>query len=86
MSDDKPIGEAGAAYVLAALPQAPIPANGFSYPGMRAAIAAYLKHTRTFTEGEARAIAAIAYRSTSNDGSDVDEGVDEAFRAFEATR
>lgn len=37
------ISEAGASYVLASISEGPIPPNGFSYPGMRAAITAYLK-------------------------------------------
>ena len=37
------ISQAGMAYVLGALNEQPIPPNGFSYPGMRAAVAAYLE-------------------------------------------
>ncbi len=48
MSDESKVqdalGQAGMAYVLAALPSAPMAPNAFSVPGMRAAVGAYLEH------------------------------------------
>lgn len=41
--DQQVIINAGTAYVVAALPQQPLPSNGVSLPGIKAAVASYLK-------------------------------------------